>query len=62
MAGQAKRDGQVIEWAKTKKRITTGYIQRRYGVGYTEACDLYAMLKNSGIIGSLGYVIINSER
>lgn len=52
-----KNKKDVIAWAKTKKRVTTGYIQKTFNVGYIEASDLYAMLKKSGIIGRMGYVI-----
>lgn len=52
-----KNEKDVIAWAKTKKRVTPGYIQKTFNVGYIEASDLYAMLKKSGIIGRMGYVI-----
>jgi predicted HTH transcriptional regulator len=47
----------LIEWAKTQKRVTNKYIRDRFGVDYETADKMYKLLKDKGIIMGMGYVV-----
>ncbi len=43
-------------WAKDQKRVTIGRIRKEFNVSEEVAQDYYDYLKNTGIIGRMGYV------
>ena len=43
-------------WAKSQKRVTIGRIRKKFNVNEEVAQDYYNYLKNTGIVGRMGYV------
>lgn len=43
-------------WAKDQKRVTIGRIRKEFNVSEEVAQDYYNYLKNTGIVGRMGYV------
>ena len=43
-------------WAKDQKRVTIGRIRNEFTVSEEVAQDYYKYLKNTGIVGRMGYV------
>lgn len=46
----------MCTWARTKKRITTYEIKKRWGVDDDKADEIYNDLKHAGVVGRMGYV------
>ncbi len=51
----------AMEWAKTRKRITNKPLRDRYNINEDEADEIYAKLKEAGIIQFGGYVIVEEN-
>ncbi len=49
-------ENEIVEWAKTKIRITKKSICDRFAVDERTSDDIYRTLKDLGIIGRMGYV------
>ena len=50
----------IVDWAKTQKRVTNRMIRGRFGLDLARADLVYAALKQDGIIGSMGYVEVKA--
>lgn len=50
------KSDELEAWARTQNRITNGYIRKRFNVDEEMAQDYYDYLKQTGIVGSMGYV------
>lgn len=46
----------MCTWARTKKRITTYEIKKRWGVDDDKADEIYNDLKHAGVVSHMGYV------
>lgn len=44
------------DWARTQKRVTNKILRERFSLTEEEADEVYAMLKDAGIIIAGGYV------
>ena len=43
-------------WAKTQKRVTNGSLRKRFDISEDIADEVYKILRQEGIVGSMGYV------
>ena len=50
------KSDELEAWARTQNRITNGYIRKQFDVDEEMAQDYYDYLKQTGIVGSMGYV------
>ena len=46
----------VEGWAKTQKRVTNGGLRKRFDISEDTADEIYKILKQEGVVGSMGYV------
>ncbi len=43
-------------WAKAQKRVTNGSLRKRFDISEDVADEVYKILRQEGIVGSMGYV------
>jgi ribosomal protein S25 len=43
-------------WAKTQKRVTNGSLRKRFDISEDVADEVYKILRQEGVVGSMGYV------